>query len=81
VVAISDLLAELAPLRFRKGGDQANQNTIVHDIASHGIAVAIPVRHHRNHRTIRAELAVFFPPFQLYEFPVMRMYAHECGLA
>jgi hypothetical protein len=61
-----------APLRLPLGGDQPNQNTIDNDIASHGIPVAIPVRLRRNHRTIHAELTVFFPPFPLYEITMMR---------
>jgi hypothetical protein len=65
----------------RKGGDQANQNTIVHDISFTRHRGRHPRSASPTHRTIRAELAVFFPPFQLYEFLVMRMYAHECGLA
>jgi hypothetical protein len=48
------------------------KTTIDNDIASHDIAIATPVRLHRNQRTIRAELTVRFLPFHLYEFPVIR---------
>lgn len=61
-----------APLRLPQGGDQPNLTTIDNDIASHGTAATTPFGITENHRTIHAELSVRFPPFQLYEFPVMR---------
>ena len=53
------------------------KTTIDNDIASHDIAVVAKplIRRHQNQRTIRAELTVRFPPFQLYEFPVIRNYS------
>ena len=61
-----------APVRLPQGGDQPNLTTIDNDIASHGTAATTPFGITENHRTIHAELSVRFPPFQLYEFPVMR---------
>jgi hypothetical protein len=55
-----------------QGGDQPNQTTIDNGIASHGIPAIHSVRHLQNHRTICAEPAVRFPPFQLYEFAEIR---------
>ena len=61
-----------ARLRLPQGGDQPNPTTIDNDIASHGITATTPFAITETHRTIHAELSVRFPPFQLYEFPVMR---------
>ncbi len=62
-----------APLRLPQGGDHPNQN---HHRQRHSFTRhrgrQLPVRPHRNQRTIRAELTVRFPPFHLYEFPVIR---------
>jgi hypothetical protein len=60
----------------RKEVISSTKTTIDNDIASHDIAVVDKplIRRHQNQRTIRAELTVRFPPFQLYEFPVIRTY-------
>jgi hypothetical protein len=55
-----------------QGGDQPNLTSIDNGIASYAIDGSNSVRHHRNNRTLRAELAVLFQPFQLYEITVMR---------
>ena len=47
------------------------------DIASTRHRCSSPLAHHRNHRTLHAELTVRFPPFPLYEFAVMR--SSVCG--
>ena len=47
-------------------------STIDNDIASTRHRLHHPIPHHRNHRTLRAELTVRFPPFPLYEFAVIR---------
>ena len=71
--------ASFARLRLPQGGDQPNQNhhRQRHSFTRHRGRQSL-VRRHRNQRTIRAELTVRFPPFQLYEFPVIRSQGLQC---
>jgi hypothetical protein len=55
-----------------RGGDQPTDCTSTIDICFHAPSLLQHARHHLNHRTLRAELTVRFPPFPLYEFAVIR---------
>jgi hypothetical protein len=72
-VAISDGYAETSlDYDCSKEVIKPTSSTSIIDIASTPDRLLKPVRHHRNPRTLRAELTVRLPPFPLYEFAVMR---------